>query len=1145
MSNGGSSSKKKRNRKGGNRPVGSKQGFEIIEAFGKPSATDPKAYTHTPKSEKPTKAKRDRTIEWTAPDTIVYGTVLSDEQYDAKLSEGTGTLSFTPPKGTQLSAGKKSLRVDAKGTAEFNATFATREIEVLKADQTIAWSNPADIVYGTELTNAQLKATVTPTGGTLEYTPALEAILEAGDGQVLKVTAKETANLRAATAEVTINVKPAAPTIVWAEPAAVVYETKLSATQLNATSNSDGKLTYVPAIGTELKDIKTYWLTVEQAATKNYLAGQRQVRLVVATGPNGLRGYESVRQGVGWNVGNLSVAAQEVLSDWENDVGEMQTQGKQIMSDLSSMTGEEVIDYMNKLVPDSDDRQDPDEDDTYPNQIWKLPNGLQVRYKPNGDPRNIGKPMFCIEGRTTTDFSGGQNDIAFKVSVDGVPTAKGPGTTILPPDLDPSMQSYYIDGACGATHLRCQPKLDQVIEWSNPADIAFGTAYSATQMNAVLKKGDGTLTYEPAIGITSAQAGNNLTLKVTASATKRYNAATKEVKINITKAAQVIEWSDPADITFGTKLSSTQLNAKLNPGNGALVYTPGINKELNAGDNQVLKVEAKETKQYKAAVKEVKINVKRGEQNITWKNPANIVFGTLLTDKQLNASRRQDAKLTYTPPAGTKLDAGDNQVLRVEAAQVKNMNAGSKEVTINVLRAEQNLEWKRPAAIIYGTKLDGTQLNAKRTRGEGELVYAPPAGTQLEVGKDQTLTVTAQQTKNFSARSMTVKITVAQAEHVIEWQPLKTEIVYGTLLSAEQLNATSSTAEAPLEFSPPLDTKLEAGPNQTIKVTAKATKNYKATTREIKINVLQAEHVIEWDPPAEISYGTKLSESQLNAKCKTAESFDYLPAVGTTLEVGDNQTLQVTVAATNNYKSTVKEVKLNVKAATPTIQWDTPADITYGTLLTGTQLNATSNSDGGPTYVPAIDTVLEVGSGQTLKVTFAATKNFLEGSREVQLNVLPAPQVIQWSNPADISYGTALGDTQLNATTVGSQPGAEQLVYDPPVGTVLNAGAAQKLRVEAPANKNYEKAIKEVEINVLRITPVIEWKNPADMKAGDKLTTDQLNAICFNGGPLIYSPPLDTVMNAGDGQVLSVLIAETPNTLAATKQVIVNVKPAI
>src|SRR5207248_1743540 len=88
---------------------------------------------------------------------------------------------------------------------------------------------------------------------------------------------------------------------------------------------------------------------------------------------------------------------------------------------------------------------------------------------------------------------------------------------------------------------------------------------------------------------------------------------------------------------------------------------------------------------------------------------------------------------------------------------------------------------------------------------------------------------------------------------------------------------------------------------------------------------------------------------------------------------------------TANYNSASKNVVINVLKATPTIDWSNPADITYGTALSGTQLNATAASvGGGLVYSPAAGTVLNAGS-QTLHVDFTPTDtaNYNNASKDV------------------------------------------------------------------------------------------------------------------------------------------------------------------
>jgi hypothetical protein len=72
---------------------------------------------------------------------------------------------------------------------------------------------------------------------------------------------------------------------------------------------------------------------------------------------------------------------------------------------------------------------------------------------------------------------------------------------------------------------------------------------------------------------------------------------------------------------------------------------------------------------------------------ITWTNPADITYPTLLGTAQLNAAANVSGTFTYLPATGTKLNSGANQVLKVDFAptDAANYNTISKTVKINVL----------------------------------------------------------------------------------------------------------------------------------------------------------------------------------------------------------------------------------------------------------------------------------------------------------------------------------------------------------------------------------------------------------------------------------------------------------------------------
>ncbi len=122
------------------------------------------------------------------------------------------------------------------------------------------------------------------------------------------------------------------------------------------------------------------------------------------------------------------------------------------------------------------------------------------------------------------------------------------------------------------------------------------------------------------------------------------------------------------------------------------------------------------------------------------------------------------------------------------------------------------LNWAAPGAIVYGTPLDATQLNATATVDgnpvPGTLAYAPPAGSVLPAGSAQTLSVTftPTDTVHYTSATTSVPIAVTRAPLTITGMSAQDKpydgtatatLVGGTLvgvLAADQGNVTFAQA---------------------------------------------------------------------------------------------------------------------------------------------------------------------------------------------------------------------------------------------------------------------------------------------------------------------------------------------------------------
>ncbi len=434
-----------------------------------------------------------------------------------------------------------------------------------------------------------------------------------------------------------------------------------------------------------------------------------------------------------------------------------------------------------------------------------------------------------------------------------------------------------------------------VITWASPASIVFGTALSATQLNASANV-PGTFVYTPPTGtVLNAGAGQTLSVFFTPTDGANYSTVTKSVSIDVTaKLTPVITWANPASIVLGTPLGPTQLNATANVA-GTFLYTPPAGTVLAAGAGQMLSVFFTPTDgaSYTTATKSVSIDVTaKSTPVITWANPASIVLGTPLGPTQLNATANVPGTFLYTPQAGTVLTAGAGQTLSVffTPTDGATYTTATKSVSIDVTaKTTPVITWANPASIVLGTPVGPTQLNATANVA-GTFLYTPPAGTVLTAGAGQTLSVffTPTDGAHYTTATKSVKIDVtAKSIPIVTWAS-PASIMSGTPLGATQLNASANVAGTYL-YTPPAGTVLAAGAGQTLSVFFTPTDgtNYTTATKSVSIDVTaKSIPVITWANPASIVFGTPLSATQLNATANVPGTFVYTPPAGTVLKKG-------------------------------------------------------------------------------------------------------------------------------------------------------------------------------------------------------------------------------------------------------------------
>jgi hypothetical protein len=866
-------------------------------------------------------------VTWTTPAAIANGTPLGSAQLNATANV-PGSFVYTPAAGTILGGGYHVLTVVfTPGDVSQGSVTKSVVLLVNKGTFAITWPSPAPIAYGTPLGNAQLNATAS-VAGTFTYMPAAGSILAVGT-QTLQATftPADSDNYDGANASTTINVVQGTQSLTWIPPQPIVYGTPLSVLQLNANAFTSGSapagaLTYSPSAGTVLA-AGPHRLAVTAAATPFYAAASTTTDLLV--------------------------------------------------------------------LPAT------------PSITWPLP-----------APISYGTPLGATQLNATASVAG-----TFTYApLAGTILNAGANQTLIATFHSSDPNYTNASKSVTITVVKANP----VIAWTKPVSIVYGTPLSLAQLNATASV-PGTFVYSPAIG-TILNAGNTQTLSVhfTPSDANNYESASAATTIDVAKAPQTIAWSSPSPIVYGTLLGPAQLNATVSvigpsPA-GALTYAPPAGTLLQAGAAQTLTVSAAATPNYDAASASVSIDVLQAKPILTWRQPSPIIYGTLLGTAQLDATANVAGAFTYTPPAGTLLEAGPQPLAaHFTPADTRNYEDADANVTLEVQRATPVLTWSNPAPIVYGVALSSAQLNAT-ANVPGTFTYTPAAGTILDAGATQTLHAhfAPNDTRNYNENDASVTIDVAKAKQTLSWNA-PVPIVYGTALSSAQLNAqVSVVGPAPagsLVYAPAGGALLDAG-GHTLTVNALETNDYEPATLSVPLDVTRAPLTLRLDAKAKL-YGDVLP--QLTGTLSGVMNNDPITPVYATSATQQSPTGTYAITATLvdpshrlfNYDVTIVPSILTVAPA-PLLISANPATKQYSDPLpqltatfTGLVLGETPAVLSGTLVIATTATTLSAPGAYPITIGGLTSSNYAITYAGATFTVTPEDARVTITSPFDIT----------------------------------------------------------------------------------------------------------------------------------------------
>jgi hypothetical protein len=371
---------------------------------------------------------------------------------------------------------------------------------------------------------------------------------------------------------------------------------------------------------------------------------------------------------------------------------------------------------------------------------------------------------------------------------------------------------------------------------------------------------------------------------------------------------------------------------------------------------------------------------------LTWNNPAAITYGTPLTSTQLNATDSVPGTFAYTPALGTILPAGTDTLSVTFTPTDPTYGQQTTTVTILVNKEGTVITWPTPTPITYGTPLSGFQLDATATTGTTSVNLAPYYNVSGIYDPGTTYTTGGFDNDGYSYSSKTLSGSVVFNGLTFNLGPVNAkDAVYGTgtaiplpagkfsslYMLGAMVNNIPPAETFTVTYTDGTTTTLNqnmsdwfnaAGwPGESV-INCSEKRNYQDGTQQSD-SVCVYGYVITLDPTRIVQSVTIPNNRNIVMLAMDLQTppvpgtFVYTPPAGTVEPVGtDTLSVAFTPTDTTDYQPTTGTVKLVVTNAvtpivTPVISWPTPANIPYGTALSNIQLDAVAMGTPRPTPV--------------------------------------------------------------------------------------------------------------------------------------------------------------------------------------------------
>lgn len=909
--------------------------------------------------------------------------------------------------------------------------------------------------------------------GAFEPTLALNDVTALEDGAYFVTISNTAGVVQSSTVQVTVNLLPTA--VNWAAPAPVVYGTVLGPAILNATATAPGTITYSPASGSVPS---AGVLSIDASFTPSnpnvYRSSTAQVSLTVNRAPLTITADDKQRLFQDTDPPFTFTFTGFVAGDSVASLDSAATATSTVVPNSPAGT------Y--PIIPGG--ASSANYDISFVNGTFRVFNSaVAIVDQP------VGVSVDAFETVTLTVFATGTEPLNYDWQKDGAslgapnsPTLTLSGVTV------PEAGQYRVvvsnadpSSATSAAVTVTVNKLTPVVTWVTPAPVRYGTALGVGQFSADADVG-GTFVYNPAGNPVLASGSHTLGADFTPTDAINYNTVSASVNLTVTNAPLTIRAEnksreyllpDPAfTVTYSGFVDDDTLADVITPptiqtsatgpaipgtypitASGAVVpnydvtYIDGVltvfataptvtvdpvGAAVIVGDAAGFSVSASGTSPLSYQWRRDGINVPVGglafSGTDTFSIPSTVAgdagaYQVVITNWGGSVTSAVANLIVRVPPTITQQPIGQT----VQAGATVSLTVGVQG-TIPL-----NYQWRKGGIDIAG------QNNAVLTLSNVSSADAGNYSVQITNAAGQMISQDAVVDVNLQVSA-------------VSWSS-PASIVYGTALSAAQLNAVASVPGA-IVYDPPVGSFLHAG-NHLLKATFTPadTGRYESKTVNVSLTVSPAPLTITADnktreitfanPPFTFSYSGFVNgdtDSQLSTGASASTSANTASPVGVYAIVPSG-------ASSSDYAISYLNGTLTVIANPPVVTLqplssvvNAGGDASFTVAATGSPTLAYQWKRNGTDLPGANSPTLNLTGVQAVDDAFytvvVSNPAGSVSSSSVRLDVVE-PTILTWSDPSSISYGTGLSLAQLNATA--SAPGT--FVYTPPLASVLEVGA--------------------------------------------------------------------------------------------------------